>query len=97
MKRQLFFIVFTLFTLNLFSQSLGVERLAHAKKSIVRILIEGKPSGTGFIVSSAGQIITCWHVIDPAFIRDTLNRLMGLRKIEAEFSDGVTVELGIYN
>lgn len=71
--------------------------MTHAKKSVVRILIDGKPSGTGFIVSKSGQIITCWHVIDPAFILDTLNRRTGLRKIEAEFPDGVTAELGIYN
>ena len=97
MKRYLLIILFTFFSFNLFSQSLGVERLAHAKKSIVRILIQGKPSGTGFVVSKAGQIITCWHVIDPAFILDSLNRRIGLRKIEAEFPDGETVELGIYN
>lgn len=80
---------------SIFCQSLGVERISHAKKSIVRILIDSRPSGTGFIVSEAGNIITCWHVIDPAFITDILNRRIGLRKIEAEFGDGSIYELGI--
>lgn len=39
------------------------ERLAKISKSTVRIYIDGKPKGTGFIISENGLIATTFHVI----------------------------------
>ncbi len=77
-------------------QSIDKQRLLHAKKSVVRILIDDKPSGTGFVVSKSGQIITCWHVIQPAITVDETTKQIHLKKITAEFISGEKIELGIY-
>lgn len=97
MKKSIFILFLFLFINKTYSQSLGAERVNHAKNSIVRILIDGQASGTGFIVSKTCQMVTCWHVIEPAFKHDSLNRRTGLREIEAEFPSGEKVDLGIYN
>lgn len=39
------------------------ERSSHIKKSIVRIYVDGKPKGTGFVISEDGLIATAFHVI----------------------------------
>lgn len=39
------------------------ERVKRIKRAIVRILTNGQPSGTGFVISSAGLIGTCFHVV----------------------------------
>jgi len=39
------------------------ERLAKIRKSTVRIYVDGKPKGTGFIISENGLIATAFHVI----------------------------------
>lgn len=96
MKKILFLLlIFTVFT-KMNAQSIDKQRLIHAKKSVVRILIDDKPSGTGFIVSKTGQIITCWHVIQPAISVDETTKQIKLKKITAEFVSGKKIELGIY-
>jgi serine protease Do len=39
------------------------ERFAKIRKSIVRIYVDSKPKGTGFIISENGLIATAFHVI----------------------------------
>ncbi len=39
------------------------ERIAYAKQSTVRIYVDGKPRGSGFIISENGLIATAFHVI----------------------------------
>lgn len=79
-----------------FSQSLGKERIERLNKSVVRILIDTIPSGTGFFVNKDGWITTCEHVIKPAYIRDSLtNTITGLKKIYAEFQNGEKVEINL--
>lgn len=96
MKKILFiFLIFTIFT-KMNAQSIDKQRLIHAKKSVVRILIDDKPSGTGFVVSKTGQIITCWHVIQPAISVDETTKQIKLKKITAEFISGEKIDLGIY-
>lgn len=79
-----------------FSQSLGSERIERLNKSVVRILIDTIPSGTGFFVHDSGWIATCHHVIEPAYIRDNkTNQITGMKTLYAEFRNGEKVELGI--
>ncbi|HYQ58458.1 MAG TPA: serine protease, partial [Draconibacterium sp.] len=78
------------------SQSLGADRIENINKSVVRILIDSVPSGTGFFVHKDGWVATCHHVIESAYIRDSLtNGLVGLKKIQIEFQNGEIVETGI--
>jgi serine protease Do len=88
-------LIFT-YSTRMNAQSIDKERLLHAKKSVVRILIDNIPYGTGFIVSKTGQIITCWHVIQPAISVDATAKTFNLKKITAEFISGKKIELGIY-
>ena len=89
--RQLimFAILLLFFLSDVRAQSLGYDRVVHLKKSTVRILINGHASGTGFIVSDQGMVITCFHVIEPAL-------RLGV-KTEAEFPSGEKVELNVFN
>lgn len=78
------------------SQSLGVDRIERLNRSVVRILIDSNPSGTGFFISDNGLVATCNHVIEPAYIRDkNTNKIIGLRKIDIEFQNGEKIEVGI--
>lgn len=79
-----------------FSQSLGKERVERLNKSVVRILIDTIPSGTGFFVNKEGWVATCEHVIRPAYIRDSLtNGITKLKDIYIEFQNGENVKVGL--
>lgn len=79
-----------------FSQSLGSKRIERLNKSVVRILIDTVPSGTGFFVHDSGWVATCHHVIEPAYIRDKkTNQITGMKPLFAEFRNGEKIELGI--
>jgi S1-C subfamily serine protease len=85
MKSKIGFLVAMLFLLYFdgFSQSLNQDRVAKIKACTVKIIIEGNGSiGTGFFVNPNGTLLTCWHVIEPALIRDiNTNAITGFRKI----------------
>ncbi len=70
--------------------------MAKVKAATVRISIEGSPStGTGFFISAAGNLLTSWHVIEPAFIRDSMGNVAGLRKMYMQTANGQKTELSI--
>src|SRR5690348_2356180 len=77
-----------------FSQSLTKERVAKIKKCIGKITIEGSTStGTGFFISEYGNVLTCWHVIQPAITLDSLGELKNVGRIYIEMVDGNKIEL----
>lgn len=79
-----------------YSQSLGKERIERLNKSVVRILIDTIPSGTGFFVNDKGWVATCEHVIKRAYVFDSItNKLKSLKKIYIEFQNGEKVEMGV--
>lgn len=81
----------------LISQSLGKERIDKLNKSVVRILIEDDPVGTGFFIDEKGYIATCLHVVSPSFIFDkTTKKMTGHKKLFIEFQNGEKEEVGIH-
>ena len=65
------------------------QRFAQIKMSTVRILIKGRASGTGFVISRDGLIATCFHVVQ--HIQETPNgqtQISYAPSIEVESSDG---------
>lgn len=65
------------------------QRINQVKRSTVRIFVDGKAVGSGFIVSKNGLIATCFHVVqknEPA--PDNQTRIGYASNIEVEFSNG---------
>jgi serine protease Do len=65
------------------------QRLTQIKKATVRILVNGQPSGSGFIISRDGLVATCFHVVQrllPASNEQT--QITYATSIEVEFNDG---------
>ncbi|MDE3184550.1 MAG: trypsin-like peptidase domain-containing protein [Bacteroidota bacterium] len=87
--------LFIFFSHHSDSQSLGADRISKLKSSVVRVFVEKQASGTGFFVTQDGWLLTCWHVIEPALIRDSSHRIIGLKKMYIQFSNGEKVEVGI--
>ncbi|MCW3088504.1 MAG: hypothetical protein JWQ78_1890 [Sediminibacterium sp.] len=78
------------------AQSLSPERVAKVKSATVLISIEGiTATGSGFFISQAGELLTCWHVIEPAFIRDSAGNMTALRRIFIQYADGANAEVSI--
>lgn len=87
-------ILFSLFTASGQSSSLTRERIDRLKKSVVKISIEeSTATGTGFFISENGALLTCWHVITPAIVHDSLG--IRFRKIFIEMTNGSKIEVGI--
>lgn len=83
--KRLLLLTFLLFPLFVHAQSLGAERVKKLKESVVRILVEGQASGTGFFVTPDGWLLTCWHVVEPACVRDSVtHEILKIKKIEVE-------------
>ncbi len=81
-------LAFSLMPRILFGQSLSHERVLKIKSATVRVIVEGGISvGTGFIVNIDGLIVTCAHVVLPAFENN--------KKIYIEFNNSDTIEVGV--
>ena len=89
-------LTFLILSISCFSQSLSLERVKKLKAATVRVTIENSNSiGTGFFISDDGLLLTCWHVIEPAIIRDAANNITGVRKIFVTINDTNKLEFGI--
>ena len=89
-------LTFLFLSLSCFSQSLSLERVNKLKAATVRVTIENSNSiGTGFFISDDGLLLTCWHVIEPAIIRDAANNITGFKKIFITINDTNKLEAGI--
>jgi len=98
MKAYLCFSLFLSFLTSALGQvSLGPERMQKLKNSVVRILIDGEPAGTGFFVGINGELATCWHVIESTMLRNSENNILGMKKVEIELYDGKKYDYGIHN
>ena len=94
--KKILILIFVLTPILCKSQSLGAERIELLNKSVVRILIDSIPSGTGFFVRDDGWVATCHHVIEPAYIRDSVtNNIIRLKNIYIEFQNGEKVKMAI--
>jgi len=70
------------------------ERVKRIKRVTIRILTNGQPSGTGFVVSGAVLIGTCFHVIQ--HVQAALNwpAWRGDKKGLAGLCPGISLSLG---
>ena len=94
MRKFLLFLICV--PLCVFSQSISPERVTKIKAATVRVTIEGIAApGSAFFISASGELLTCWHVIEPAFLRDSLGNMRSLRKIYIEESNGNKSEVSI--
>jgi serine protease Do len=81
-----------------FCQSLSIEKIEHIKECTVRVTIEGDNHiGTGFFVKPDGTMITCWHVISPAYFNESGATFSSPKKIIAISKSGERIEYVILN
>lgn len=65
------------------------ERIAKIRRSTVRIYVDGKPIGTGFIITENGLIATAFHVIAKTIPNPrTHAQITYASLIEVQFDDG---------
>ena len=92
---KIFSVLFLFVSTILFSQSLGKERIDRLNKAVVRIMVNNRPSGSGFFIDNEGWIASNRHVVDKAILRDSIGAIKSILPIHAEFRNGEKVELGI--
>lgn len=97
MKKNFFPLVCFFLTVDLNAQNINSARIQKVKQAVVRIIINNKPAGTGFFVTAQGNILTCWHVVQPAFYRESVTQKIRTLPIHAELSDGKLLEIGPIN
>lgn len=72
------------------------ERINSIKKSVVRVFVDNQPSGTGFVISKDGLIVTCFHVVDKIQKDDNgKSTITYASKIEVEFNNGEKIQAKI--
>lgn len=73
------------------------QRVNQVKQSTVRIFVDGKAAGSGFVVSKNGLVATCFHVVQkivPAPNNQT--QITYASTIEVEFSDGTKLPATVH-
>jgi serine protease Do len=93
MTKTLFLLIFL--TTSAKGQSIDKDRIIHTKMSVVRILINDEAAGTGFFIRNDGYLLTCWHVIQSAFLLDSSKNILGIKNIKIEYASGLKKEAGI--
>ncbi|MFS4466547.1 hypothetical protein [Maribacter sp. 2210JD10-5] len=92
--RNFYLIIIILFYNTAVSQSLGKRRIDKIENTIVKITINGAQVGTGFVVSENGIVATCFHVIEPAFVRDrNTNDIVAVKNVKAKFENKEELEI----
>lgn len=95
--KQTSLLVFFLLPIFCHSQSLGPERVQKLKESVVRVLIDGQACGTAFFITPDGALASCWHVIEPAIVRDkNSNNIINVKRIEIEFPNEKRLDVSIH-
>jgi len=97
MRKPVYLLLLLFIPILSIGQSLSPERVAKIKECTVKIIIEGGNSiGTGFITGENGSLVSCWHVIEPAIIRDPItHNISGFKKIFIQRNTGEIEQVGI--
>ena len=73
------------------------QRVAQIKQSTVRILISGQAAGTGFVISEAGLVATCFHVIQHIeAVPNSQTQITYASPIEVVFDDGTKLTATVH-
>lgn len=89
-------LIFLIISPSLLSaQTISLDRVSKLKSSVVRVLVDDQAKGTAFFVTEDGWLATCWHVVEPAIMVDTIKKVVNIKKITIEFFNGEKVEVGI--
>lgn len=106
MKRPLLISLILLLSVSCAAQSLispernvdMKQRITQLKKSTVRIFVDGKAVGSGFIVSKNGLVATCFHVVQKNKPAPNNQTQIGYSTtIEVEFSDGTKLPAAVHS
>ncbi|ASV29840.1 S1 family peptidase [Maribacter cobaltidurans] len=92
------FLIIPLFiSCQVYSQSLGLDRVEKLKRCTVRLETENKTRiGTGFFVSENGHLATNFHNVNKAIKRDSItNDILSIGNVWAFFDDGRKIRMGI--
>ena len=82
MKSFIVFLIVSVYLTELSAQDLSAERVERAKAATVMITLDSiNKMGSAFYINAEGHIATCWHVIEPAAIRNDKNEITGFKKI----------------
>ena len=92
--RRFYFLLVLLMPLLSPAQSISPQRVAKLKASTVQVSVEGSlQTGSGFFISASGEILTCWHIIEPALKLDSASGRVIFKKIYIRFADGEKQEV----
>jgi len=73
------------------------ERINRFRESIVRIIVDNEPKGTGFVVSKDGLIATCFHVVQKTEpLSNNTTSITYALNIEIEFTNGLRLPAFIH-
>jgi S1-C subfamily serine protease len=94
MKITLF--LFLIFPIMMNSQSLGVDRVNHLKKSVGNVIVDGGKGGTGsgFFIDENGSFVTNFHVIASSLKKNVSTGIIYQdKKIEIKLFDEKKIEM----
>jgi serine protease Do len=89
MKKYIYLTItlLSLLSVDLFAQSLSVERVSKIKRSTVKISLNNQILGTGFFIDDKGTVLTCWHVVKSSIFTRS-DKTTGIKSLLIEYSNG---------
>ena len=73
------------------------QRVSVVKRSTVRVLVNSRPVGTGFVAANSGLIVTCFHVVQ--YVKQTGQGPVSVQyaaPIEVEYFDGTRASVNVH-
>lgn len=67
MRRLFVLLLFLVIRLSLIAQQDYHKKVKDVKQATVLVVVDGQNAGSGFFINKEGGVLTCWHVVSPAF------------------------------